>query len=220
MNAMQEVREQYKQAVKQTIRYPRVAYHKGRVSGLRTALFYLGVNDDEILEIHNTCEEEVKDERAQEDVGPGDVSYDEEGFLIEDNITECNERRAEREDVSEEDGELDAIERPVSPKEWTAYCDECGKPFNSKDAVKVPYQEYPGAAFSDEQVSPCCGAGYSDRPKEEDDIYECEHCNAEFKASEILYHKYGGEIGTIAFCPRCYQATKLICVTDLVEARK
>lgn len=49
----------------------------------------------------------------------------------------------------------------------------------------------------------------------EEDIYECEHCNAEFRKSEILYRKHGSEIGTIAFCPRCKQATKLICVTDV-----
>ena len=48
-----------------------------------------------------------------------------------------------------------------------------------------------------------------------EDIYECEHCNAEFRKSEILYLKRGGEMGTIAFCPRCKQATKLICVTGV-----
>ena len=51
----------------------------------------------------------------------------------------------------------------------------------------------------------------------EEDIYECEHCNAEFKESEILYHEYCGEMGTIIFCPRCKQATKLICVTGVSE---
>lgn len=49
---------------------------------------------------------------------------------------------------------------------WTAYCDKCGKAFKSNDAVRVPYQEYPGVASSYEEVSPCCGVGYSDRPKE------------------------------------------------------
>ena len=151
-----------------------------------------------------------------EDKGPGDVSYDEEGFVIE---------------------------RSVTPKEWTAYCDKCGKPFNPKDAVKIPYHEYPDASVSHEEVSPCCGTGFSDRPKEdveqeeldagerpvsqakvekesEEDIYECEHCNAEFKGSETLYLKRRNETGTIAFCPRCKQATKLIYVSDIVEARK
>lgn len=46
----------------------------------------------------------------------------------------------------------------------------------------------------------------------EENIYECEHCNAEFKESEILYRQYGGGIGIIAFCPRCKKETKLICV--------
>lgn len=48
-----------------------------------------------------------------------------------------------------------------------------------------------------------------------ENIYECEHCNAEFKESEILYRHYGGGVGIIAFCPRCKQATKLICVTGV-----
>ena len=137
-----------------------------------------------------------------------ETTFGNEAILIED---KCYPKNKEA---------LDAAKRPISPEEYTAYCDECGKAFNSKEAVKIPYFEYPGASVSYEEASPCCGAGYSDRPKEEDNIYECEHCNAEFKASEILYHKYGGEIGTIAFCPQCFQATKLICVTDLVEARK
>ena len=94
MYARAEVAEQYKQAVRQLLKFPRVAYHKGRVSGLGAALDCLGVTSDERREIRETCEEEVLDERAQEDVGPGDVNYDEEGFVIEE--------------------ELDAIERPAS----------------------------------------------------------------------------------------------------------
>ena len=50
--------------------------------------------------------------------------------------------------------------------------------------------------------------------KAEEDIYECEHCNAEFGESEILRRDFGGETGGITFCPRCKQATKLICVTE------
>lgn len=267
MNATQEVREQYKQAARACIHHLATKdlpmsknFYQGRMSGLDIALSCLGVTSDEIREMYNACEEEVKDERAQEDIGPGDVNYDEEGFVIaqKDKLhadrravelatrqsqdfgprTQAEEVVTEQEELMEsvltrleenidddllenqEFEELDAAKRPISPEEYTAYCDEYGKAFNSKDAVKIPYNEYPGASVSYEDVSPCCGTGFSDRPKEEDDIYECEHCNAEFKASEILYHKYGGEIGTIAFCPRCFQATKLICVTDLAEARK
>ena len=51
-------------------------------------------------------------------------------------------------------------------KGWVAYCDQCGKAFDSRDAVKIPYQEYPGASLSYEGTSPCCGVGYSDAPKE------------------------------------------------------
>ena len=60
------------------------------------------------------------------------------------------------------------MEKGKEPSGWTAYCDKCGKPFNSNDAVKVPYQEYPGASLSYEPVSPCCGAGYNDVPPGED----------------------------------------------------
>ena len=49
----------------------------------------------------------------------------------------------------------------------------------------------------------------------EEDIYECEHCNAEFSKSEILYRDFGGEIGGITFCPHCKEETKLICVTGV-----
>lgn len=48
----------------------------------------------------------------------------------------------------------------------------------------------------------------------EEDIYECEHCNAEFAESKILYRDFGGETGVIAFCPHCKEETKLICITD------
>ena len=50
---------------------------------------------------------------------------------------------------------------------------------------------------------------------EEEEIYECEHCNAEFSKSEILYRDFGGEIGEITFCPHCKEATRLICVTGV-----
>ena len=55
------------------------------------------------------------------------------------------------------------------------------------------------------------------RREDEEDIYECEHCNAEFRESEILYLKRGDEMGKIAFCPRCKQAIKLTCVTGVGE---
>ena len=55
------------------------------------------------------------------------------------------------------------------------------------------------------------------RNESEEDLYECEHCNAVFPKSEILYREYGSEIRTIAFCPRCKEATKLICVTEVSE---
>ena len=102
MNATQEVREQYKQAAQAYIHHLDTKdlpmsknFYEGRMSGLDIALSCLGVTSDEIREMYNACEEEVKDKQAQEDVDPGDVNYDEEGFVIE------------RE-------ELDAIERPVS----------------------------------------------------------------------------------------------------------
>lgn len=94
MNGIAEVREEYKQAVRQHTRNP-TEFYEGRMSGLEAALSCLGVDDDKIREMYETCEEEVLDERAQEDIGPGDVSYDEEGFVIEQE-------------------ELDAIERPVA----------------------------------------------------------------------------------------------------------
>lgn len=98
MNATQEVREQYKQAVRAYIdakKHPDITpFFAGRVSGLGIALDCLGVNSDNRYEMRKACEEQVKDESAQEDVGPGDVSYDEESFVIEE--------------------ELDAIERPAS----------------------------------------------------------------------------------------------------------
>ena len=53
--------------------------------------------------------------------------------------------------------------------------------------------------------------------EEEEDIYECEHCNAEFREGEILRRDFGGETGGITFCPRCKEETKLICVTGVGE---
>jgi len=51
----------------------------------------------------------------------------------------------------------------------------------------------------------------------EEDIYECEYCNAEFRASEILYRDYGGEVGKLSFCPRCKQMTELICISEVKQ---
>ena len=175
MNATQEVREQYKNATRNLIRHLNagdmplnVKFYEGRTSGLSIALSCLGVNDDEVREMYNACEEEAKDERAQEDVGPGDVNYDEEGFVVEQDLPQLQpklEQQAEQTFTEQE--ELDAIERPAS------------------------------------------------QAQVEEDIYECEHCNAEFRESEILRRDFGGETGGITFCPRCKEATKLICVTGV-----
>jgi len=51
----------------------------------------------------------------------------------------------------------------------------------------------------------------------DEDVYQCEHCGEKFRKSEILYREYGGEIGRIAYCPRCREATKLICVSGMSE---
>ncbi len=48
----------------------------------------------------------------------------------------------------------------------------------------------------------------------EEDIYECEHCGAVFRKSEVLERDFGGEIGGITYCPQCREATKLICVSE------
>ena len=174
MYARAEVSEQYKQAVRELI-LQRSDFNRGRMSGLATSLGCLGVSISEISEMCHICEEEVKDERAQEDVGPGDVSYDEEGFVIEK--------------------ELDAIERPVS---------------------QAQIEESTETMMHDAQ-QPLANIRAEVHKTSEEDIYECEHCNAEFRESEILYREYGGEIGGITFCPRCKEETKLICITDITE---
>ena len=74
MNAVAEIREEYKSAVRQYIRqlhspdavYKRVEFYEGRVSGLEVALSCLGVNNDEIRELYQACEEEMLDVLAQE----------------------------------------------------------------------------------------------------------------------------------------------------------
>ena len=73
MNGVAEVREQYKQVARAYLRhinekvYPKsIAFYEGRLSGLDVALSCLGVNSDEIREMYNTCEEEVKDELEKE----------------------------------------------------------------------------------------------------------------------------------------------------------
>ena len=53
--------------------------------------------------------------------------------------------------------------------------------------------------------------------EKKEDIYECEHCNAEFRESQILRRDFGGETGGITFCPYCKEATKLICVTGVSQ---
>jgi len=73
-------------------------------------------------------------------------------FSIEDSYTGNSVREMPKiEESGIEQEELDASERPVAQakvEEGTAYCDKCGKPFNPKDAVKIPYYEYPGASVS------------------------------------------------------------------------
>lgn len=190
-----------------------------------------------------------------EDKGPGDVSYDEEGFVIEEDIKRLQpelERQAEL-----------VFKCTVCGVEWLddpefasagkgnvvrSLCEECrkeGYALTATDTGKIiatkggeQEQEELDAIerpFSQARVEACCESTETMmedaqqplaniraevRKAHEEDIYECEYCNEEFKESEIILRDYGGEIGTIAFCPHCKQATKLICVTDLVEARK
>lgn len=74
MNASAEIREEYKSAVRKYIRqtrstdsvYKRAEFYEGRMSGLESALSVLGVDNDEIREMYNLCEEETMDELAQE----------------------------------------------------------------------------------------------------------------------------------------------------------
>lgn len=50
---------------------------------------------------------------------------------------------------------------------WKAYCDKCGGEFWSDEAVSVPYPATSAEYGNTEEVSPCCGADYSDHPPEE-----------------------------------------------------
>ena len=75
MNATQEVREQYKQATRAYIHHLDTKdlpmsknFYEGRMSGLDVALGCLGVNSDEIREMYNTCEKEIRDEPEQEEL--------------------------------------------------------------------------------------------------------------------------------------------------------
>jgi hypothetical protein len=75
MNAVAEVREEYKSAVRKYIRqshspdavYKRVEFYEGRMSGLEVALGVLGVGTDEVREMYNLCEEETLDQIAEEE---------------------------------------------------------------------------------------------------------------------------------------------------------
>lgn len=75
MNAIAEVREEYKSAVRTYIRhsqgehtvYRRAEFYEGRMSGLEVALSVLGVDNDEIREMYKLCEEETLDALAQEE---------------------------------------------------------------------------------------------------------------------------------------------------------
>lgn len=142
MNATQEVREQYKQAVKQCIQFPQLAFYKGRMSGLATALGVLGVTIDECREMCETCEEEIRNEQEQE--------------------------------------ELDAIERPASQAQV------------EKDETLIRDAQQPLANIRAEV-----------RKASEEDIYECEHCNAEFRESEILRRDFGGELNAQSAAVKC-----------------
>ena len=73
MNATQEVREQYKEAARQYLRYMNAKdmprnhdFYEGRMSGLEVALSCLGVNGDEVREMYQSCEEDIANEREQE----------------------------------------------------------------------------------------------------------------------------------------------------------
>ena len=100
-------------------------------------------------------------------------------------------------------------------KEPMCRCYGCKKLFPASEIERgVCAAEY-GESHVSYEASPCCRMGFWE--DEEEDIYECEHCNAEFRKSEILYRQYGGEVGTIAFCPRCKEETKLICVSEVSE---
>lgn len=131
MNGIAEVREEYKQAVRQRIQFPSVAFHKGKVAGLGAALDCLGVNSDDRQEICKTCEEEAEHDR------------------IHQAATDAA-NQIEREKKSEQE-ELDATERPVAQarvekeaeqikkccgyvptlwgledEKWVYVCQECG----------------------------------------------------------------------------------------------
>ena len=72
MNATQEIREQYKKVAREYIPQisktyrPSVAFDEGKLAGLNIALSCLGVTNDEVREMYNTCEEEAKDELERE----------------------------------------------------------------------------------------------------------------------------------------------------------
>ena len=80
MYARAEVAEQYKQAVREYLEQ-RSEFNRGRFSGLATALCWFEGSIGEIDEMFHTCQEEVKDERAQEDAGPMDVGCDKEELI-------------------------------------------------------------------------------------------------------------------------------------------
>ena len=109
MNATQEVREQYKQAARTYIEHINLKYRRpgsenffqGKMSGLDVALSCLGVNSDEIREMYNTCEEEVRNEQEER-----------EHDRIHQAATDAA-NQIEREKEQEQE-ELDAIERPAS----------------------------------------------------------------------------------------------------------
>jgi len=60
----------------------------------------------------------------------------------------------------------DDIKTPEE-KRWVAYCDKCGKPFWSDETVRISYPINSAEYGNYEEVSPCCGADFSDYPPEE-----------------------------------------------------
>ena len=60
MYAIAEIAEEYKLAARVYIKI-RSEFNRGRMSGLEAALSCLGVDNDEIGEMYQACEEEVKE---------------------------------------------------------------------------------------------------------------------------------------------------------------
>lgn len=44
--------------------------------------------------------------------------------------------------------------------DYTYKCNNCGKPF--KEPFTIYYQEYPGASYQEDYVSPCCHSTFEE----------------------------------------------------------